>query len=142
MSRQDGFLDCCLLNKSCVDNKFLKDVNKTYSKRFRANCYWGWIVVLLESQVQTLSQCSEFIWRHYLKKKHTNNFLLENWWWLIFNKTQKTQPAFQKCNFIKWNHPPFSPDLAPFDYNLFNMLRGWKFLFDECLNTRYTKFSI
>ena len=47
----------------------------------------------------------------------------------------KSQAAIQQCGFQQLNNPPYSPDLAPSDYFLFQVmkkfLRGKRFSSDE-----------
>ena len=47
----------------------------------------------------------------------------------------KSQAAIQQCGFQQLYHPPYSPDLAPSDYFLFQVmkkfLRGKRFSSDE-----------
>jgi histone-lysine N-methyltransferase SETMAR len=47
----------------------------------------------------------------------------------------KSQAAIQQCGFQQLNHPPYSPDLAPSDYFLFQVMKkflwGKRFSSDE-----------
>jgi len=47
----------------------------------------------------------------------------------------KSQAAIRQCGFQQLNHPPYSPDLAPWDYFLFRVmkkfLRSKRFSSDE-----------
>ena len=51
------------------------------------------------------------------------------------HKSRVAQAAIRECKFEQLNHPPYSPDLAPSDYNLFrnlkSHLRGTSFWDDE-----------
>ena len=35
------------------------------------------------------------------------------------DKSRKSRAAIRKCGFVEHNHPPYSADLAPSDYNFF-----------------------
>ena len=50
-------------------------------------------------------------------------------------KSRVAQAAILECKFKQLNHPPYSPDLAPSDYYLFqnlkSLLRGTRFRDDD-----------
>jgi histone-lysine N-methyltransferase SETMAR len=37
----------------------------------------------------------------------------------------RTQTLLEHFNWELFDHPPYSPDLAPSDYNLFTYLKNW-----------------
>ena len=51
------------------------------------------------------------------------------------HKSRVAQAAIRECKFKQLNHPPYSPDLAPSDYYLFqhlkSQLRGTRFRDDD-----------
>ena len=51
------------------------------------------------------------------------------------HKSRVAQAAYCECKFEQLNHPPYSPDLAPSDYYLFqnlkSHLRGTRFWEDD-----------
>jgi transposase len=41
------------------------------------------------------------------------------------HKAARTRPLLEHFNWELSDHPPYSPDLTPSDYHLFNYLKNW-----------------
>ena len=58
------------------------------------------------------------------------------------HKSHTSRAAIRKCGFVKLNHPPCSPDLAPSDYflvrNIKKCLRGRRFTDDNAVKVAVT----
>lgn len=112
-----------------------KFICKPSSKKLMATVFWDRKgVLLVDFMVQGTTITSE-VYRETLKKlrraiQNKRRGLLSSGVVLLHDNARphtaaRTQDLLNHFNWEVFNHPPYSPDLAPSDYHLFSHMKNW-----------------